>query len=479
MIWSLEDAKWITAVDDLFTKTFGEDFLAYKWDKALRSVVISPESIPAFNCDRAVWEDALNSLSSTVKSNSVGTTNTSAAPLNVKVGFDHKPPATSSKQLSLPEHTTALKQKFDCKQPVSLPSYSSDLRACVNKASTRCQLAKLNLPPVVQIEDDEIELVSDARHFINPLMLGARPSESTVSKCQQLINQASNEDDESDVAIKLGNLGVFRTHALDIWRRAFLAADLKRKVAVEERWLSNSSTALSASQSQEVSSLLFNSKPQEEVLRFGNIIIDVNDISTLAGERYLTGFIIDGACLKYCKEAQGNGAHSLYLPSMTQTWALSGDSLFLSSKLKPFISGKVQNLLQWLLTPIMVNDNHWGLLCINMTSCQAYFDDGLKVYPPRNICDIIKNLFEAVNSLVAERAKSPLQHFPPVQRFGMPLQPQTGEGCGSCGMGVILAAKDFLNVGGAIIPQFNWRFGDMTKHRQQLLYQFVQWKQSS
>lgn len=68
VIWSLEDAKWITAVDDLFTKTFGEDFLAYKWDKALKSVIISPESIPAFNCDRPVWEDALNSLSSSVKS---------------------------------------------------------------------------------------------------------------------------------------------------------------------------------------------------------------------------------------------------------------------------------------------------------------------------------------------------------------------------------------------------------------------------
>lgn len=451
MIWSLEDAKWITAVDDLFTKTFGEDFLAYKWDKALKSVVISPESIPAFNCDRPVWEDALNSLSSSVKYNSLGATNASAAPLNVQVGFD-QPPVTSSKQLSFPKHTTAaLTQKLDCKQPVSLPNFSSDLRACINKALTRCQLAKLNLPPVVQIQDDEIDLVSDARQFNNPLVLRARPSESTVSKCQQLLNQASNEDDECDVAIKLGNLGVFHTHALDIWRGAFLAADLKRKLAVEEWWLSNSST-LTASQSQEVASLLFNSKPQQEVLRFGNIIIDANDVSTLAGERYLTGFIIDGACLQYCKEAQTNGAHSLNLPSMTQTWASSGDTLFLCSKLKPFISSKVQNFLHWLLTPLMVNNNHWGLLCLNMISCQAYFDDGLKVYPPRNICDIIKNVFEAVNSLVANQAKSALHHSLPIQRFGMPLQPQTGEGCGSCSMGVILAAKDFLNVGEAIVP---------------------------
>ena len=461
MLWSLDDAKWIFAVDDLFTKTFGDDFLVYKWDKALKSVIISPESIPAYNCDRAVWEDVLKSLCPSFKSNSPGTPNTlsfpsskSAVPLKDDLDLNQMPSTTASKQLSFPGY--------------KMPSYNTDLRDCANKAATRCQLAKMKLPPVVQIKDDEIELVFNARRLSNPLVLTARPSESTVSKCHQLLCQASDGDDEPNVAIKLGNLGVFHGHSLEIWRRAFVATNLKCKVAEEEQWLSNSH-ALTASQSQEVAGLLFNSKPQEEVLRFGNIIIDVNDVLTLVGERYLTGFVIDGACLKYCEEAQSNGAQSCYLPSMTQTWAISGDCNFLHSKLKPFISGKVQNQLPWLLTPVHVNNNHWGLLCLDMVSFQAYFDDGLKLNPPLNISAIIQIVFEAVNLFLSNEAVPPRQlkwnNSFPIQRFGMPLQPLTGEGCGSCGMGVILAVKDFLNVSVVRIPQFNWRFEDMTKHR--------------
>ena len=40
----------------------------------------------------------------------------------------------------------------------------------------------------------------------------------------------------------------------------------------------------------------------------------------------------------------------------------------------------------------------------------------------------------------------------PIQRFGMPFQPLHGEDCGTCGIGVILASEDFLNVGEATIP---------------------------
>jgi len=51
----------------------------------------------------------------------------------------------------------------------------------------------------------------------------------------------------------------------------------------------------------------------------------------------------------------------------------------------------------------------------------------------------------------------------------MPVQPLTGEGCGSCSMGVILAAKDFMNAGQATIPHFKWLFKDMTDHRQRFI----------
>lgn len=61
--WSLDDKKWIATVINFFTMTFGEDYLAYEWDKEKWAVIISPESIPSYNYDHAVWESVLKSLS--------------------------------------------------------------------------------------------------------------------------------------------------------------------------------------------------------------------------------------------------------------------------------------------------------------------------------------------------------------------------------------------------------------------------------
>ena len=49
--------------------------------------------------------------------------------------------------------------------------------------------------------------------------------------------------------------------------------------------------------SQKVQSILFNLKSQQEILR-NNVIADMKDITTLVGERYLTGFLINAIYLK-------------------------------------------------------------------------------------------------------------------------------------------------------------------------------------
>lgn len=453
--------------------TFGEDFLEYEWDKIKRSVTISPESIPAFNIDHALWESALKSLCPFAQSNPSGTPilTTSPSPKSV---------STPKPDLNIPQMPLSTSSKTSSSSTAVVSPQCTDLRICVNGNATRGQIAMVNFPPVVQIKDDDIKLIIGPKRLTNPLMVGVRPCESTINKCQQLLSQANEDDDEEpDVAIQLANLGVFDQHMIELWRKAVLGAAVKRKVTEEKQWLSNT-RVLTDSEIQEVESLLFDSKPQQEILRFGNIIVDANDLSSLVAERYLTGFIIDGACLKYCQEAQANGAQSIYLPSFTQTWASSGNCNYLHSKVVPYISGRELNQLQWLITPIHINDNHWGLLCLNMVSCQAFFDDGLKVDPPLNIVDIIQALVEVIHLAMSKQLLPPLPPSwnisLPIQRFGMPVQPLSGEGCGSCGMGIILAAKDFMNIGQATIPYLKWLFKDMNDHRQRLLYQFVEWK---
>ena len=125
-------------------------------------------------------------------------------------------------------------------------------------------------------------------------------------------------------------------------------------------------------------------------------------------------------------------SHSLYLLSFTQTWALTRNVQFLQTKLKPYLSRMDLGDVVWTLTPIHVNGNHWGLLCLNITQHQAFYDDGLKQSPPTNIIELADNLLKAVS-------ETQWNITFPIQRFGMPKQPLFGEGWASCGICVTLA----------------------------------------
>lgn len=79
--------------------------------------------------------------------------------------------------------------------PSTVPStFSRDLRTCVSATITRGQLTMIKLPPAVWIADNTIKLTIGTKELSNPLLLRARPSESTLRTCQQLLNQASEDD---------------------------------------------------------------------------------------------------------------------------------------------------------------------------------------------------------------------------------------------------------------------------------------------
>ena len=48
----------------------------------------------------------------------------------------------------------------------------------------------------------------------------------------------------------------------------------------------------------EIRALLFDSEPQQEILRIGDVMVDAEDLSTLPAEGYISGFLIDAACLR-------------------------------------------------------------------------------------------------------------------------------------------------------------------------------------
>ena len=100
-----------------------------------------------------------------------------------------------------------------------------------------------------------------------------------------------DDDNESDVAIQLANLGAFDQHMIEIWRKAVIGAAVKRKMTEEKRWLSDISV-LTDSKIQEVAALPFDSKPQQEILCFGNIIVDANDLSSLVATSQAPLFMV-------------------------------------------------------------------------------------------------------------------------------------------------------------------------------------------
>ena len=75
----------------------------------------------------------------------------------------------------------------------------------------------------------------------------------------------------------------------------------------------------------------------------------------------------------------------------------------------------------WALTPIHMNGNLWGFLCLNTAQQQAFYDDGLKQNPPTNTIELADNLLKAVS-------ETQWNITFPIQRFGMPKQPLFGEG---------------------------------------------------
>ena len=54
--WSKDDMAWIFTMNDLFNKMFGKDALSYEFDKGLKRVVISPDCLPIYQYDHALWE---------------------------------------------------------------------------------------------------------------------------------------------------------------------------------------------------------------------------------------------------------------------------------------------------------------------------------------------------------------------------------------------------------------------------------------
>ena len=348
---------------------------------------------------------------------------------------------------------------------------------------TRCERAALALPRVAPILSKDV-LSQGQIEVRNPLLVHLRPPENVVQHAINLLREASTTksgegddvDIEDKVAVTIGSLGTFTQESVQVFQTMCNLAKEAVKIREEEEWLAKGNDVLLDLTS--VRDLLLNSRPNDEVLKQGMCIMDVSDFSTLACERYVNGFTIDTVCLKFLEESKTTNI--VYLPSFSQTWAKQGPGYF-SQKVKQFFTHCAVEDAKCIMTPVHFDTpQHWGLLCFDTASKTVYFDDGLKLSPPRGTRTVLKNMlgsFELLSNHVGFKEVNWNQHNldSPLPRFNMPRQTKSGEGAASCGIGIILSVRDII-MNETCLPPLKWMYRNMSKLRKELMTLVVQWK---
>ena len=192
-------------------------------------------------------------------------------------------------------------------------------------------------------------------------------------------------------------------------------------------------------------------------------------------------FVIDVTIWHYLKDCQVHSKR-LYLPSEVHTWLETNNLQFIQQKLEEVISCAREEELELILCPLHMNESHWGLIIMDLLNKRLLFDDGYKLQPDRCVLSNIKNMLDIFRQLrpgalcFQNTFWDSIHQF---ERFGMPSQhgcARAGQGTGSCGVGVIMAARDFLSKGAAgTVHQFGWKYTEMRPLRKQLMIQIIKW----
>jgi len=142
---------------------------------------------------------------------------------------------------------------------------------------------------------------------------------------------------------------------------------------------------------------------------------------------------------------------------------------YLSQMVRPFFGHCAVNKAKHMLSPLHFDTpQHCGVLCFNTATQTVYFDDRLKLSPPRETIILIKNMLSGFKWLsnhenmvtldvFQEQEWNQLQLALPLQHINMPRQTTTGEGAASCRIAVIPSVRDIIRTQTCAAP-FQWVF---------------------
>ena len=360
------------------------------------------------------------------------------------------------------------------------------LTKCISQTATRQELSAIQLPPVSPpIQDEDIVPISGKFQPDDPFMMKSHPAERTMEVASKIVhsyqikvlqgNTIQLDDDIDTSGVMIGNLGNFDSHGVKVLSSYCSVANMQREYNEEMSWLRSNPGNLCLGEA-DVTRLheFFQTSPHNPkrvVTSLDGLNVDFKSISTLAKERYVDNFVIN-YCLKMIlilTNAEWQKSTILCLPSEAFLW-LANENL---DPVKNIIMKEVRNPehLKFVLMPLHFSiASHWGLICVDLEKLTVWFDDGMTVIPPSNLCwlmgrlvEQLGGLFPNVNSFDSKVSRELSASH--IRRIGMPQQ----QGGGSCRMGVILLARDIIP--GDMVPpqQIPWTFQESNYHRKQLM----------
>lgn len=207
------------------------------------------------------------------------------------------------------------------------------------------------------------------------------------------------------------------------------------------------------------------------VAKEGKYSVNVRAFTKLALERYIDDTVIDTAIARLQRQCNVKESF-LCLPAHTITWLNTGDRDFIRQCFAEILENVKPGVLSLVLIPVNMGDVHWGLMVIDVKNKEAYFDDGLgwSFSKPSYLHMIINELHFKFPDC-DDFSLNVWQNVKTFKRFGMPRQPTDGQvvGSGSCGVGVILSALDFMNHVKPHRASRSWSFNEMTVHRKDIM----------
>ena len=530
MDWTAEDKAWIKRMIRLFDDLFGPDFCQFE-DTETKHRILVPGQLPVRMYDHNEWEKKAGEV--TVKDDEEDDSTTKESvnaetvkKVNVEEGAQEadyrRAQQTENAEIvnaeeaqghhdslkqtenaetvnveeareddstaNQPENTDIVGKQDDrtSKQSQRNKNAESDLARCSDlKNLTRAELAALKLPDVAFITENEVTVFrpqTTAVDIGDPIRATQRPGEAILQHASKLLRAStvssncvdSEDEDEDEVIVNLGRIGCYTKKGIQVFQTMCRLSTEAGKVNEERKWLSQTTSVPGVSMVEE---LLFNSRPHDEVSRHREFILDVSDFSTLACERYVNGFTIDVVSFKFLERTKHAGI--IYLPSFSQLWAKQGVEFFKHKVNSIFSQGQVADA-KCILTPVhFERPQHWGLLCFDVCSKTVFFDDGLKISLQSDTLHIVQNMLCAFRAMsegaISEQQWNKPSFRLPLPRINMPMQPKSGIGAASCGVGVLLAIRDII-ASGNCCPTFNWRFENMAYLRKELMTLIAQWR---